>query len=230
MGVDGVQSRLERATKIDRISLFAHLRCVQRHIPRHYRHGPLCCVVMNMRCITNLPHKDGDIMGDVCHRLPRIRLQPLRQIFWVMLQHNSKHARIIVLPIFDVLRPFVVVPCAHAELHAITQGLDFVLRLLNGLIFIIVESFWDDQFCWFIVHRLSESLKCHRSFDSIALGLGSKVFYQFLFYQFKLGSTLRAANFEDLVFQFNCWCWLICRTRIRCWISRCWPSSTAMLI
>ena len=76
-----------------------------------------------------------------------------------MLQYNSKHAITIVLPIFDVLIPFFVVPCVHAKLHAITQGLAFVLQFLNGIIFIIVESFLDDQFFRFILHRLSESLK-----------------------------------------------------------------------
>ena len=121
-----------------------------------------------------------------------------------MLQHNSKHAKTIVLPIFGVHRPFVVVPCVHAELHAITQVLAFVLRVLNRLIFIIVESFWDDRFCRFIVHRLSEILKCHRGVGSITPVLGSKVFAQFLFYQLKLGSILHDANCEDLVFQSNC--------------------------
>ena len=134
-----------------------------------------------MRCITNHPRESYYILGAVCHRVPRIQLQPLRQIFWAMLQHNSKHARAVVLPIFDVLRPFVVVPCVHAELHAITQGLDFVLQVLNIIIFITEESFWDDRFCQFIVYRLSESLKCHRSVGSINPGLGSKVFAQSLF-------------------------------------------------
>ena len=123
-----------------------------------------------------------------------------------------------------------MVPCVHAELHAITQGLAFVLRFLNGLIFITVELFWDDWFCWFIVCRLSESLKCHCGVGSMTSGLGSKVFSQFLFYQFKLGSILRAADCEDLVFQSNCWCLVLCRTWSRCRLSRSWTSSTAMLI
>ena len=136
----------------------------------------------------------------------------------------------IVLPIFDVLRPFLVVPCVHAELHAITQGLAFVHRVFNGSIFIIVESFWDERFCRFIVHRISESLKCHRGVGSITPGPGSKVFSQFLFYHFKLGSILRGADYEDLVFQYKCWCLVLCRTQSKFRLSRSWPSSTAMLI
>ena len=119
MGVDGVHSRLERATKIDRLFRFVHVRRVQRHIARHYCHGPLCCVVVSMRGITNHPCEGNDILGDVCHIVPRILLQPLRQIFWAMLQHNSKHTITIVLPVFDILRPFVMVPCVHAKLHGI---------------------------------------------------------------------------------------------------------------
>ena len=122
------------------------------------------------------------------------------------------------------------IPCVYAELHAITQGIAFVLRVLNGLIFITVEPFWDDRFCRFIVHRLSESLKCHRGVGSITPGLGIKVFAQFLFYQFKIGSILRAADCEDLVFQSNCWCSVLCRTRIRFRLICSWPSSTEMLI
>ena len=124
MVVDGVHSRLERATKIDRLLRFAHVRCVQIHIARHYRHGPLCYFVVSIHCITNHPREGYDILGAVCHRVPRIKLQPLTQIFLQMLQHNSKHVRMIVLQIFDVLRPLVVVPCVHTELNAIMQGLD----------------------------------------------------------------------------------------------------------
>ena len=72
MGVDGVHSRLERATKIDRLLRFARVLCVQRHVAHHYRHGTLCCVVVSMRCITNHPREGNDILGVVCHRLPRI--------------------------------------------------------------------------------------------------------------------------------------------------------------
>ena len=170
-------------------SVLLNVRRVQRHIARHYHHGPLCCVVVSMRCITNHPREGDDILGAVCHRVTMIRLQFLRQIYWEMLQHNIKHATTIVLPIFYVLRPFVVVLYVHDELHAITQGLDFVLPVLNGLIFIIIESFWDYRFCRFIVHRLSESLKCHRGVGSITPGLGSKVFAQFLFTNSNLAAS-----------------------------------------
>ena len=41
MGVDGVHSRLERETKIDRLFRFSHVHRVQRHIARHYLHGTM---------------------------------------------------------------------------------------------------------------------------------------------------------------------------------------------